>query len=471
MSTNPQTKLRQKNLMSLRKWVDREISKTNRKKRFSGIGVDVKFSYKLDSKSNKVILCYTIPVRDKTKKKGYKKVHKEKYGTSTRGVNLKNYKDELNVVKDYEFVCDEVEDAEMILESNSKRGLRFWIDEFCSPNGRRPLQDPIKEKTLENYRYFLDGYYEWLEEYNPRYLTLNSHNSQDGVNKFLAYLDWKKTNSIKKDGWATTTIHNCYRSVRSFFNWVGDTNEDFRRNLYSNLKVETPTPEKQNKSSFTINEFRKVLEFMDEFKEDKKWFWFIPMLRILLVSGCRISELVNMKINDLELSEKHKKIKWEFYGKNNKKRTIYIDGEHSYNDVMEAITDEKGKLRTDKDFVFHRRFYKSPNPNQQTNMGGGWIERLDLPYSISGIQHKFKKMTKLLKINERLTPHSCRRFFTIMKLRETNGDMNLTRVLLGHSSLKMVMYYHRTDTEAQALLNRRNTLDLGKVLENTQGDF
>ena len=50
---------------------------------------------------------------------------------------------------------------------------------------------------------------------------------------------------------------------------------------------------------------------MDEFKEDKKWFWFIPMLRILLVSGCRI-RLVNMKINDLELSEKHKKIKWSF---------------------------------------------------------------------------------------------------------------------------------------------------------------
>ena len=35
-------------------------------------------------------------------------------------------------------------------------------------------------------------------------------------------------------------------------------------------------------------------------------------------------------------------------------------------------------------------------------MGGGWIERLTyhIPWQI---QHKFKKMTKLLKINERLT--------------------------------------------------------------------
>ena len=40
---------------------------------------------------------------------------------------------------------------------------------------------------------------------------------------------------------------------------------------------------------------------MDRYKEDKKWFWFIPMLRTLLVSGCRISEMVNMKINDLTL--------------------------------------------------------------------------------------------------------------------------------------------------------------------------
>ena len=78
-------------------------------------------------------------------------------------------------------------------------------------------------------------------------------------------------------------------------------------------------------------------------------------------------------------------------------------------------------------------------------------------------------MTKLLKINEQLTPHSCRRFFTLEKLRETNGDMNLVRLLLGHNSLKMVMYYQQTIHENQSLVGQRNTLDLGKVIERNEG--
>jgi integrase len=54
------------------------------------------------------------------------------------------------------------------------------------------------------------------------------------------------------------------------------------------------------------------------------------------------------------------------------------------------------------------------------------------------------------------------------KLRETNGDMNLVRLLLGHSSLKMIMYYHATEQEHQTLIGQRNTLDLGKVLERNE---
>tara|TARA_B100002003_G_C13933809_1_gene453513 strand:- start:239 stop:775 length:537 start_codon:yes stop_codon:yes gene_type:complete len=174
-----------------------------------------------------------------------------------------------------------------------------------------------------------------------------------------------------------------------------------------------------------------------------------------------------MKINDLTLDKNRKVIKWSFRGKGDKRRTIYIDGEHTFNEIIDLITNEDGTLRTDKEYVFHRQYYKSPNPNEDFR-GAGFIERLDLPYSVSGIQHKFRKMTKLLKISKSLTPHSCRRFFTMEKLRETNGDMNLVRLLLGHSSLKMIMYYHATEQEHQTLIGQRNTLDLGKVLERNE---
>ena len=460
--SNTHPKLIKTKLKNLRKWVADEIKRVNRKRGLSKISKSPKFSYKIDARTHKIILCYTISVPDATKKKGYKRVHRQKYH---KHLTIEDYKLGLDVLEDYEYVIKENDEAISSLSSTDERSLVFWIEKYCSPIPRRGLTDIPNEKTLQNYRLFLFDYHKWLEEYHPKFLSLWTHNSHEGVSLFIEYLTYKQTNSIKKNGWGNTTINNSYRTIRAFFNWVSDKNHQFERGLYSNLRgIDRPEPDK---TSFSNNEIKKVLEFMDRYKEDKKWYWFIPMLRVLLVSGCRISEMVNMKINDLILDKENQLIKWEFYGKGNKRRVIYIDGEHTFNEIISLITNEDGTLRTDKDYVFHRQFYKSPNPNQD-KMGGGFIERFDLPYSISGVQHKFRKMTKLLKINQSLSPHSCRRFFTMEKLRETNGDLNLVRLLLGHSSLKMVMEYHDTDKAHQTLIGQRNTLDLGKVLERNE---
>jgi integrase len=236
-------------------------------------------------------------------------------------------------------------------------------------------------------------------------------------------------------------------------------------------RIPQPSP---SKSSFTPIEIRKVLEFMEEYNEHPNWFWFIKILRVMLVSGCRIGEVVNMKINELQSVKvtdddgiEHQVWRWNFTGKMNITRTIYIDSETAYQDIKDLITTDKGKIRTDKEYVFHRHFFKSSNPNQKS-MGSGFIERIDLPYSQSGVQHKFKKMVKFLGLNKELTPHSCRRFFIQEKLRETNGDLNLVRLLVGHSSLKMVMYYHKTDEEYNSLMGVRNTLDLGEVKKRNE---
>ena len=169
-----------------------------------------------------------------------------------------------------------------------------------------------------------------------------------------------------------------------------------------------------------------------------------------------------ISVLDTETEEQHPIWRWNFIGKGDKERTNYIDSSHAYDDIRDLITDKKGKIRTDKEFVFHRHFFKSSNPNQDS-MGSGFIERIDLPYSQSGVQHKFKKMVKVLGLNPSLSPHSCRRFFIQETLRETGGDLNLVRLLVGHNSLKMVMYYHKTDQEYNSLIGVRNTLDLSKV--------
>jgi len=456
-----QTKTTQKKLQILRNWVSNEIKRINRSRSPSKIGNFPKFSYKIDIRTRKIILCYTIPKIDISKKKGYKKVHQYYYH---KNITLDNYKKRLNVLEDYEYVVEQNNNSISNLFVDDKT-LKYWIERYCSPIPRRGVDDVPNEKTLNYYRLYLTDYYNWLEENKPNFLSLWAHNSQEGVNLYIKYLIYKTENSIRKNGWSNTTINNSYRTIRAFFNWIADKNPQFKRGLYSNLRgIPKSNP---LKTSFTPNEIKKVLEFMEVYKDDLRWYWFIPMLRVMLVSGCRISELVNMKINDLRFDDKRKRFRWEFTGKGRKKRNIFIDDKQCFKEIKSLITDKNNNIRTDKEYVFHRQYYKSPNPNDGSK-GGGYIERKDLPYSVSGIQHKFRKMTEFLKISTSLTPHSCRRFFIMEKLRETNGDLNLVRLLVGHSSLKMILHYHDTIQEYNTLIGRRNTLDLGKVIKRNE---
>ena len=103
-----QTKVIQNKVKNLRKWVEKEIKSVNRKRGIKKIGSSPKFSYKIDARTEKIILCYTIPVPDLSKKKKYKKVHKQKYKSH---LTLDDYKIGLDVYEDYEFVVKENDDA------------------------------------------------------------------------------------------------------------------------------------------------------------------------------------------------------------------------------------------------------------------------------------------------------------------------------------------------------------------------
>ena len=463
----------------LRSFVDKEIKRINRTRSqdkiiLKGNKPDPRFTYNVDGKSGKLQLRYMIQSVSPESRSGFKKVHKAKY---LKDVNIDNYKDRLNVFDDYQFVVQEQSSAieELFVDEDS---LEVWLDRFLDLEYRRRDvildSDVISQRTLDGYRGHLIDYLKYIEENEPKFLKISNHNSLKGVEFYYDYLRYRSEKGGSRNRpWSSTTINNHYRALRGFWNWLSRKEEMrwFDSSRYSKLdKIPKPEPKR---TSFDTMEIRKIVEFMDEYKDHNNWFWFIKILRVMLVSGCRISEVQKMKINELqslsvdEKGESHKIWRWNFRGKGDKVRTIFIDSSHAYKDIESLITDDKGKIRTDKEYVFHRHFYKSSNPNQES-MGAGFVERLDLPYSNSGIQHKFKKMVKFLGLNKNLTPHSCRRFFIQQKLRETNGDLNLVRLLVGHSSLKMVMHYHNTDTEYNSLIGVRNTLNLGEVQERNE---
>tara|TARA_B100000315_G_scaffold66346_1_gene60281 strand:- start:515 stop:1945 length:1431 start_codon:yes stop_codon:yes gene_type:complete len=470
MKTPKNTKIspHQKRVLKLKDWVANEIKKNNRVKNNLRIASTPKFWFSVDKKSNKIVLNYKVPVFDTTVKrnKGIKLKKRQKY---LGNWSLDNYKNtDFSVVKWYEFVCEEYEryQSECFIDESS---LEFWIKRYTSPLPRRGIKKIPTEKTRHNELCFLNDYLDWLKKNHSKYVNLWYHNDDAVREIVMEYLRFRATKSIHRDkGWSESTVFNSYRIIRSFLNWISLKEPNFKSNRLSNLPVEKPKP---TLDTFTQLEFQKVVEFMEEYKKDNVWFWFIPILRVMLVSGCRISEVLNMKINELTFFSQNDKelIEWRFKGKGKKERVIIIDSSTCFSDIVNAISDDKDKIRTDKEFVFHKQFWKSGNNQFSNSSDGGFVEDIDEPYSISGVGHKFKKMVKLLKLNKKLSPHSTRRFFISQKLMESGGNIPFVALLVGHGSFEMVNHYQKHNQQSEMLLGMRNTLDFGEVIKRKKG--
>jgi len=446
-----------------RKWVVSEIKKNNRVKKNRTISTSPTFTFTANKSSNKIILNYYVPKIDTTSKKGVKLKKVQKY---LGNWSLHSYeKDGFSVLQWYEFVCDEVSryQTECFVDESS---LEYWINLYASPLPRRGVKSIPTEKTRYNENCFLKDYLLWLKKNHPKYTNLWYHN-EDAVREIvMEYLRFRATKSIhKKKGWGESTIFNAYRIIRSFLNWIAIKEPNFKSDRLSSMSVEKPKP---TLDTFTQIEFQKVVKFMKDNGTDTKWSWFIPILRLMLVSGCRISEVINMRINELTLFTENDKdiIEWKFRGKNNKERTFYIDSSTSQSDIMDAISDENGDIRTDKEWVFHKRFWKGGN---KYGAGIGMVENIDEPFTLSGVGHKFKKMVELLKLNPKLTPHSTRRYFITEKLISSGGNIPLVALLVGHSSFEMVNHYQKHNQQSEMLRGIRNTLDFGKVIKRKKG--
>ena len=470
MNTPKNTKVtaHSKSVQKFRDWVAKEIVRNNKVKKNRRIVKHPTFTFTVNKITNKIILNYYVPKIDisaKNKSK-VKLVKKQKYLSNW---SLFSYKDDgFSVLKWYEFVCDEVEryQTECYIDESS---LEFWIKKYTSPLPRRGIKKIPAEKTRHNELCFLNDYLDWLKKNHPKYTNLWYHNDDAVREIVMEYLRFRATKSIHRDkGWSESTVFNSYRIIRSFLNWISLKEPNFKSNRLSNLPVEKPKP---TLDTFTQLEFQKVVEFMEEYKKDNVWFWFIPILRVMLVSGCRISEVLNMKINELTFFSQNDKelIEWRFKGKGKKERVIIIDSSTCFSDIVNAISDDKDKIRTDKEFVFHKQFWKSGNNQFSNSSDGGFVEDIDEPYSISGVGHKFKKMVKLLKLNKKLSPHSTRRFFITQKLMESGGNIPFVALLVGHGSFEMVNHYQKHNQQSEMLLGMRNTLDFGEVIKRKKG--
>jgi len=150
------------------------------------------------------------------------------------------------------------------------------------------------------------------------------------------------------------------------------------------------------------------------------------IIKLLYSSGLRLSELINLKVGDIELEEK---IGWVRSGKGKKDRLFIISDK--------IVDDLKGQMKR-KDgaqFLFE-----------------GW----DGAMSARGIQKIVSITAKKAEINKPVHVHTLRHSFATHLL-ESGEDIRKIQELLGHASLNTTQLYTHLTTED--LKKVKNPLD------------
>eukprot|EP01047_Picozoa_sp_COSAG01_P000210 COSAG01_NODE_3_length_63519_cov_1591.007663_28_plen_301_part_00 len=143
---------------------------------------------------------------------------------------------------------------------------------------------------------------------------------------------------------------------------------------------------------------------------------------LLYSSGLRVSELCNIKINDINWSKQEILIK----GKGNKERWIFY-GNTAKRWLQQYL--ESSRCKWQKEHSVH--LYLNPYGS---------------PLSVRTIQRIIKQNSRAQELGDHITPHTLRHCFAT-DLYEGGADLSTVQELLGHSNLSSTQLYTHLSTK------------------------
>ena len=261
------------------------------------------------------------------------------------------------------------------------------------------LEKRLANNTRESYEFDLKCFYNY---FSNREVT--SLNERDLVN-YLKYLKEDKKLSSK-------SIERHLTTIRNFFKYLVKSNiikYDISKNI-DNLKLEKHLP-----TILSIDEVDNLLDISlnNPFNYRTK-----AMLELIYGSGLRISELVNLSLNDIDLYNSTILI----HGKGNKERIVPL-GEYAQKYLVLYLDNRKYLLKK-----------KNGNPSQLfLNNHGQAITR-------NGFNYLLNNILKEKGIDKKITPHTLRHSFATHML-NNGADLRTIQELLGHSDIVTTRIY------------------------------
>ena len=288
---------------------------------------------------------------------------------------------------------------------------------------------------------------------------------QEDLKKYLQHLHLQ--------GLAVSSIARKISAIKSFYRFLSSENIVTINNA-SNLEV--PKISKKIPDCLTEKEMLKILEFADKDNSDFG-IKLSVILEILYSSGLRVSELVSLKMDNLQfLMNDNKKSGLENYflikGKGGKERMVPI-GKTATTKLWQylQLREVSGYLSSQWVFVGTTRASKKKKSiNRQSEIKNLDSAKKDLQQEISfsGYMHltrqRVNSMLKELAViagldPSRIHPHIIRHSFATHLL-NAGIDLRLLQELLGHSSISTTeIYTHLANDRLEELVQMFHPLN------------
>ena len=254
--------------------------------------------------------------------------------------------------------------------------------------------------TVKGYLKDLDLFLEFLYENN---IKQYKNVKYADIRLYISYLYELKYNN--------KTISRHISSLRSFFKYL--KNEGVIDNnpmvLISNPKLEKKLPKYLN-----YDDVEKILNIYP--KNTSIGIRNSLILEILYSTGIRVSELINIRVKDISLTEKTIKIT----GKGNKERIVFF-GSICYNLLK----------------LYLNKSYNNLNIN---NLNYLFISKTGKKINDREIRFVVDEATEMAGINMKISPHVLRHTFATHMLND-GADLRSVQELLGHENLSTTQVY------------------------------
>ena len=273
--------------------------------------------------------------------------------------------------------------------------MKIIVDEFIESLKARKAT----ENTLASYERDIIQFSEYFESRGKKIFDLKKEDMQE-------YVDY-----LKLKNKSNSTISRSIASIKAFYRYL--TSKGLAEENIA-LAVESPKVSRKEPMILSSNEIEKLLSQpnTNELKGQRDKI----MLQILYATGIRVTELVSLRIEDVNLNAGYIKVK-----KKNTERHIPL-GNLAQKGLKEYMLKVRPLLIKTED---EKTLFINTNGKKMTRQGYWKI---------------LKQYKDEAKIDKEITPHTIRHSFAVHML-QNGAELKTVQELLGHTDVASTLLY------------------------------